>query len=119
METTELSEVWRVLSEQVFEDMASWRQEHPKATFQEIEDELDARLGGMRAHMLSDLAHQSQQRTWSGQPPENRPRCPQCRSPLQARGQHERTLATQSGEVKLRRQYGTCPQCGSGFFPPR
>ena len=120
MEQVDLPEVWRQLSESVFEEMATWRKDHPQATFKEIEDELDARLSGMRAQMLADLAQQSQKRDRSGQEPGKRPRCPQCGSPLQARGQHERTLATQGGgQVKLSRRYGTCPQCGSGLFPPR
>lgn len=119
MEKTELPEVWRLLSESVFEEMAHWRKEHPTATFKEIEDELDARLSGVRAQMLADLAHQSEKRDWSGQEEDQRPQCPQCGSPLQARGKQERSLATQGGkEVKLTRSYGTCPQCGSGFFPP-
>lgn len=119
MQRCSLAEVWRVLSESVFEEMESWRKEHPSATFKEIEDELDARLSGMRAQMLADLAEQSFNRDWSGQEPEKRPHCPHCGSLLQARGKHERSLATQGGkEVKLSRQYGTCPQCGSGLFPP-
>lgn len=113
-----LSEAWRLLSESVFAEMESWRKEHPRATFKEIEDELDARLSGMRAQMLSDLAQQSAKREWSGQEPQQRPHCPHCGAVLQARGKHERSLRTQGNqEVKLSRQYGTCPQCGSGFFP--
>src|SRR5437588_404366 len=67
MESSSLAEVWRVLSESVFQDMEGWRQEHPRATLQEIEEELDARLSGLRAHMLADLAQQSEKRDWSGQ----------------------------------------------------
>lgn len=119
MESSSPAEVWRVLSESVFQEMETWRHEHPTATFKEIEDELDARLSGMRAQMLSDLAQQSPKREWSEQEPEKRPQCPHCGAVLQARGQHERSLRTQGGkEVKLSRQYGTCPQCGSGLFPP-
>ena len=119
MEHAALMEVWRLLSESVFEEMEVWRKEHPTATFQEIEDELDARLSGLRAQMLADLAQQSQKRDWSGQEPEKRPTCPQCGSPLQARGSHQRSLATQGGkDVKLTRSYGICPHCGSGLFPP-
>lgn len=119
MEQSELVEAWGMLSASVFEEMAAWRQAHPKATFKEFEEELDARLSGLRAQLLADLAQQSARRDWSGQAGEQRPRCPQCGSPLQARGQHERRLQAQGGgEVKLRRSYGTCPHCGSGFFPP-
>ena len=119
MESSPLKEVWRQMSESVFVDMEDWRQAHPRASFQEIEDELDARLSGLRAHMLADLAQQSQRREWSGQQQEQRPHCPQCGASLQARGQHARRLLTQGGsEVKLVRSYGTCPQCGGGFFPP-
>lgn len=51
MENAPLSEAWRLLSESVFAEMEVWRQEHPTATFKEIEDELDARIPGMRAQM--------------------------------------------------------------------
>lgn len=119
MEDSPLAEVWRVLSASVFEELESWRKEHPTATLQAIEEELDARLCGLRAQMLADLAQQSPKRDWRGQAPEQRPRCPQCGSPLQSRGQHERRLATQGGQdMKLTRSYGMCPQCGSGLFPP-
>lgn len=120
MDDSPLLEVWRRLSSRVFEELEAWRKEHPSATFQQVEKELDGRLSGLRAQMLADLAQQSPKREWSGQPPEQRPKCPQCGSPLQARGQHERRLATHGGQdVKLTRSYGTCPQCGSGLFPPR
>ncbi len=93
MKNAPLSEAWRVLSESVFVEMESWRKEHPTATFKEIEDELDARLSGMRAQMLADLALHSSKRDWSEQEPEKRPHCPQCGTVLQARGKHERRLA--------------------------
>jgi hypothetical protein len=119
MEHANLAEVWGALSASVCEEMATLRKERPKATLREIEEELDARLSGLRAQMLADLAHQSPNRDWSRNEPKERPRCPQCSSPLQSRGQHERALQTQGGaEVKLTRSYGTCPQCGSGLFPP-
>lgn len=120
MDSSPLADAWRLLSASVFEEMEVWRKEHPTATFKEMEEELDARLSGMRAQMLADLAQQSEKRQWSGQEQNKRPRCPHCGTPLQARGQHERSLATQGGkDVKLTRSYGTCPQCGSGVFPPR
>lgn len=78
MGKAELVETWRVLSTSVCEEMVTWRKEHPQATFKEIEEELDARLSGMRAQMLADLSHQSPNRDWSRQEPEYRPHCPHC-----------------------------------------
>jgi len=38
---------------------------------------------------------------------------------LKEAGRGERSLQTNGGEsVELERQYGLCPQCGQGFFPP-
>src|SRR5215469_16325256 len=85
-----LSDAWRILSQSVFEEMEGWRKEHPTATLREIEEELDARLSGMRARMLEDLAQKSSKREWSGQEAEKRPRCPHCGSVLQARGKQMR-----------------------------
>jgi hypothetical protein len=48
--------LWRQLSEQIMSSMLEWCQIHPKATFREIEIELDARLSQARARMLEDLA---------------------------------------------------------------
>src|SRR6185437_10133433 len=47
-----------------------------------------------------------------------RPSCTTCGKPLSMRGHHTRFIQTSGGEaVKLTRTYGTCPQCGQGFFP--
>jgi uncharacterized OB-fold protein len=40
--------------------------------------------------------------------------------PLLSRGKRVRHLqATAGRDIQLERIYGTCPQCGTGFFPPR
>jgi len=92
-----------VLSARVFEEIALWRKDHPKATRKEIEEEPDDRLSGLRAQLLTDLAQQSASRDWSQAEPAQRPRCPHCGPGLQARGEHERRLQTQGGaEVKPR-----------------
>jgi ribosomal protein L34E len=100
--------------------------QHPHATFSEIEQELDTRLAGMRARMLERVAQQSAATTWrqpaadqaSGQEA-TAPRCPSCGTPLEARGRHRRRMRTSGDqEVALEREYGVCPQCGQGLFPP-
>lgn len=115
---------WRQLSEEVFRGMQDWRAQHPRATLQEIERELDRRLAENRAQLLAHLAEQSPAAAWSGQPAGTEqaaesPRCPQCGTPLEGRGRKTRRLKTQGGrELALEREYGVCPHCGQGLFPP-
>jgi YgiT-type zinc finger domain-containing protein len=111
---------WMPVSEDVLSGMRDWRAQHPRATLTEIAVELDSRLAGIRARMLEHLAQQSQAAAWSGpQSAEEPPRCPQCGTPLEARGRKTRRLMTHGGrELAVRREYGVCPQCGQGLFPP-
>jgi len=112
--------LWQQLTQDVMTKMRVWRLEHPKATLREIETELDARLNRMRARMLEDLALASAATNWAATPDDQQPTCPDCGQPLQPRGADTRTLQTHGGQaVSLERQYGTCPACGAGLFPPR
>jgi YgiT-type zinc finger domain-containing protein len=100
--------------------MTQWRKEHPKATWAEIEAAVDERINQLRAQMIEDLVQLAPEEDWSQQEDAERPRCATCDKPLWARGKQTRWLETTGGEaVKLTRTYGTCPQCGEGFFPPR
>jgi hypothetical protein len=110
---------WSEAAESVWTGMADWRAAHPKATFSEIETALDERLNQVRARVLADLAMASTAADLQAATRAERPRCAGCGSVLQARGPSDRTLLTQGGaEVRLRRTYATCPQCGDGAFPP-
>ncbi len=109
---------WQRLSGEIATGMAEWREQHPKATLREIEKEVDRRLSVLRAQMLEDTAQQSGQREWQAGA-DGAPRCPSCGRELQGRAQEERQLQTDGQRViVLKRQYGVCPQCGQGFFPP-
>lgn|SRR5512135_767869 len=113
-------EQWRESSEQILTDMKEWRRNHPKATLREIEDEVHSRMSRLEAQLIQDTAQESRSRTWSGASPQQRPTCLVCGTPLQARGKRQRTLQGAGGqEVTLTREYGTCPTCGTGLFPPR
>jgi len=110
---------WAGDAESVWTGMADWRAAHPKATFSEIEAALDEQLDRLRARVLADLALASAAADLSAASGEERPRCEQCGTVLQARGPSDRTLQTQGGaEVRLQRSYASCPQCGDGTFPP-
>jgi RNase P subunit RPR2 len=117
--TEDPEEYWQTLSKKVLTDVRAWRQAHPKATFRQIEQEVHTRMSQLEALLLQETAQQSKSRDWSGVAEEERPSCPVCRTPLQARGKQTRRLQGAAGqEVKLTRTYGTCPTCGTGLFPP-
>lgn len=110
---------WQALAEELFGDMEEWRKHHPKATFREIEEAVSQRVERLRAQMLEDSALKSDQTDWSKADPNQIPRCEQCGTPLQARGKHQRQVLIPGGEeVTLERNYGVCPKCGVGLFPP-
>ncbi|MDP9309702.1 MAG: YgiT-type zinc finger protein [Chloroflexota bacterium] len=112
--------LWHQLTADVMTGMREWRLQHPKATLREMETELDARLGHMRARMLEDMALASAAADWTAISRDQQPTCPECGTVLQERGQHSRTLQTHGGqELTLDRSYGVCPACGTGVFPPR
>jgi hypothetical protein len=117
MKRGELQGKWNELSEEILQGMADWRVQHPQATMREIEAEIDKRLSALRAKMISDTAMASSQADWergaSGVV------CPRCGEKLEKKGKKKRKLETQGGrEVELVREYGVCPKCGQGLFPP-
>lgn len=113
-------DVWLSMSAKILSEVKEWRKAHPKATFVEIEDEVHRRMMELEAQLLEDAAQASASRAWGKETEGEGPRCPGCQVPLQARGQHTRTLQGNGGEsVTLIRMYGTCPKCGESFFPPR
>ena len=72
------------------------------------------------ARLLEDRALASVAADWIATPGEQQPTCPDCGVPLQPRGTDQRTLHTHGGQdITLERQYGSCPACGAGLFPPR
>ena len=99
--------------------MTQWRKEHPQATWAEIEAMVDEQINQLRAQLIQDVVLLGEDEDWSQKPTEERPTCATCGKPLWARGEQTRWIQTTGGQaVKLTRTYGTCPQCGEGFFPP-
>ena len=110
---------WNDLFEEATEAMSRWRASHRKATFNEIESTVDEGLARVRARLLQDLALDSASREWSGQPAEERPKCPECGKGLQSNGRRKRELVTNREQtIELKRSHGRCPECGASFFPP-
>jgi hypothetical protein len=118
MERERLEEKWRELAEEVITGVRDWRAAHPKATFREIEEAVDARMDRMRAKLLEEAAMASKARDMSGTG-EARAHCPSCGHELEGRGERERGVTVRGNQtVKLKRRYAVCPACGAGLFPP-
>ena len=47
------------------------------------------------------------------------PGCPKCGRPMRYKGQKEVEPRTWVGDVRFRRGYYYCEECGEGLFPPR
>ena len=112
-------ERWDALAAEAFTGLKEWRLQHPRATFVEIEQAVEARLATLRARMLQDVALASAAARVADTPRIGRPRCPACGEALEARGVRQRRVGvTHGGTVDLVRDYAVCPACGTGLFPP-
>jgi len=116
MRLGELKQGWSGMSEEMLEGVAQWREEHPRATMREIEDEIDKRLSALRAKLISDTANASEQGKWETA---EGVQCPDCGAKLIKKGKKKRVLLTRDGqEIELDREYAVCPGCGQGIFSP-
>lgn len=110
---------WDALAEEVFTGFREWRVQHPRATFTEIEQALDARWARARARILADAALASAARDLGRVPDPERPGCPDCGGRLVLAGAEERTLTTTYEQpIRLRRSATVCTACGRRVFPP-
>jgi ribosomal protein S27AE len=106
---------WLAEAAERFAALDAWRQDHPRATWTEIEAALDAQLGPLRAQLLGDTAMASAATDLRGE----RPRCPRCGERLEAAGSRRRRLRGEGGRpIDVERTYARCPACGHGLFPP-
>lgn len=107
---------WEALAAEVLVGIKDWRTQHPRATFTEIEQELDRELSRLRTRLLEDVALASAATAGA---PESGAICPTCGGALVARGQATRAVTvTHNQTVTLPRQYAVCSSCGAGVFPP-
>ena len=111
---------FKELSDQILREMNAWNASHPQATFLQIEEKARELVSQLEAHLIQASALEREPEEWSQGEPSQRPSCPRCQVPLLSRGKRLRHVqATAGRDIQLRRTYATCPQCGTGFFPPR
>src|SRR4051812_11553434 len=109
---------WAKQIEAVGGGMRGWRAAHPRGTFREIAEAVDAELDPLRAQLLAAAATASPAARFAEES-EGRPTCPGCGGPVIGRGRRLRRLTTRGdATVELERAYGTCTSCGRGVFPP-
>ena len=109
----------RELMERTLQETSGWRKVHPKATFRQIESEVEARLAGVRKGLIEELVQESMSSDLAQQAGPDRPVCGECGGALEARGQQGREVITLRGDlVRLKRSYAACGTCGAGVFPP-
>ncbi len=107
---------WQKVMDEILSGLTEWRQQHPKATFREIEQETMRRIAGLQARLMSDLAQTSEATTWADK---TTVLCPECGAEMHSDGKRTRHLQGPGGaDIPLQRSYAVCPACGAGFFPP-
>jgi hypothetical protein len=111
---------WAKQIERVVGGVRAWRAAHPRATFREIAEAIDAELDPLRAQMLAEAASTSPVAQFTEVSAEERPVCSACGGKLVGRGRRRRRVTTRGdATVELDREYGVCTTCGGGVFPPR
>ena len=116
MQPEDLQQRWKEQGEEAVATVAQWRVAHAKATLAEIEQAVDEQINRLRAQLIEQAAQAS---TAAESEASQGLVCEQCGQALQARGRARRRWKTQGGQqVEVERTYVSCPQCGSGFFPP-
>ena len=113
-ESERLGAGWSAVSQAVEQEVAMWRRAHPRATLTEIEQEVEAATRQLTRWLVEELAGEDT----AGR--EERPSCPQCRTPMERRGHKAREVlvAHQRQPVRLERASFVCPACHAGLFPP-
>ncbi len=116
MWTTGLEEEWSRLTDEILAGVKAWRTDHPRATLDEIEAEVDARMGAARGRLLEAAALAGPGADPSGD--EARQRCPGCGAAMQwDRTRSRQVTTTHNQDVTLTRRYARCPRCGTGLSP--
>jgi RNase P subunit RPR2 len=111
---------FKELSDEIIREMKAWNASNPKATFLEIEVKARELVSQLEAHLIQASAGEREREDWAQREERERPTCPNCQRPLLSRGKRVRHLQGTAGrDIHLQRTYGTCPNCGTGFFPPR
>src|SRR6266849_2491091 len=105
-------EIIKSLSEEIVGDMDSWNKSNSDVTFLEIEEKARELVSKLEVALIEKSALEREEENWAEKKEGERPTCPNCKMPLVSRGKRMRSLqGAQGREIKLKRTYGTCPNC--------
>jgi hypothetical protein len=109
-----LARAWQEVGQGTDEHLAHWHTQHPRATFAQIEAQVDRQLAALRAKLIEQMTQHAPV------PSAREARCPTCGGRVMTKGRRSRKLRA-AGEqaVSLERERLFCPACEVGFFPPR
>lgn len=110
---------WQESFSEASNEVSQWRKKHRKATFTDIENNVDEKLAKIRAEMIQDLVAESELKDFKGMPKAERPKCPVCGRTLASNGQQSREVVTTHEQVvQVVRSKGYCRKCRVSYFPP-
>jgi hypothetical protein len=102
-------------AEQMFEGLEEWYDQHPTASFGEIEAEARQRRRELMGKGLGVLINGR-----ALGDPIDPPLCPTCQKPMEFEDYRAKTVFGLEGDTAVRRAYYVCPRCaGQTLSPPR
>jgi hypothetical protein len=99
---------------EMYDEMEDWYDEHPEASFGEIE----ARIRRERRKMMGETVRILVNERDRGYQIDA-PKCEQCKGEMEFEGYRGWTVRGLEGDTRLKRAYYVCPNCkGETVFPP-
>jgi hypothetical protein len=97
----------------MYEQLETWYDAHPTATFEEIEAEIRPQRRELVGGLLATLIVGRDSGFQASAPP-----CPQCQQPMTFEGYRPWTVKGLEGDSELTRAYYVCPTCAGQTFSP-
>lgn len=105
---------FEALAAAMYEELEDWYDEHPEASFEEVEAQAREKRRTLMGAGLALLVNGRD----SGYALEGQP-CAQCGREMAYKGQgFGKTIHGLEGDTRLERAYYVCPACGETLFPP-